>query len=113
MSTLKYLREKEYSMGNGQCPECCGVPPSWHGHPCHPTPQSIGHKRNCPLAAAIMEQGGSVLFQGKLTELPLGERYKPGTAYYKYINSKEYKEWAENLDKKLNDLLFEYLTKEI
>jgi len=32
--TLEYLLKREWSMGNGQCPNCCGVPEGWLGHPC-------------------------------------------------------------------------------
>ena len=55
--------KKEWSMGNGQCPECCGVPPSWYGHPCHRKASSIGHERKCSLAAAIP----SALYRGQWT----------------------------------------------
>ena len=52
-------------MGNGQCPECCGVPESWFPHPCHPTPETLGHELDCPLAAAIKEAGGNPLYLGQ------------------------------------------------
>lgn len=54
---LRYLKRKEWSMGNGQCPDCYGVSTEWLGHPLHMTPDSIGHKQGCPLAAAIAELG--------------------------------------------------------
>ncbi len=50
-----WLKRKEWSMGNGQCPECFGVPPSWLGHPCYLTPDTIGHKFNCALAAVLKD----------------------------------------------------------
>lgn len=55
MNASEYLRSKEWSMGNGQCPECYGVPPSWLGHPSYLDSSSIGHKPNCALAAALRE----------------------------------------------------------
>lgn len=58
MSTaLSYLQRKEWSMGNGQCPDCYGVSTEWLGHPLYMTADSIGHKQGCPMAAAIAELG--------------------------------------------------------
>lgn len=67
MGALEYLKGKEWSMGNGQCPECCGVPESWHGHPCHLTAKNIGHRKNCGLAAALLELGDTPLMAGDFT----------------------------------------------
>ena len=63
-NAVKFLRNKEWSMGNGQCPECCGVPASWHGHPCHMTTEGIGHEANCSLAAALVAVGDTPLMKG-------------------------------------------------
>jgi hypothetical protein len=63
----KYLRNREWSMGNGQCPECCGVPEGWYGHPLYMAPNSIGHKSECVLAAALRELGETPLMQGDFT----------------------------------------------
>jgi len=52
-------------MGNGQCPDCCGVPESWFGHPLHMTPKTIGHRKNCQRAASIKELGGNPLMIGQ------------------------------------------------
>jgi hypothetical protein len=57
-SALEWLRSEEWSMGNGQCPDCHGVPESWLGHPCYPRQEMIGHRAHCPRAAAIRELGG-------------------------------------------------------
>ncbi len=59
-----YLRDKEWSAGNGQCPECWGVPESWFGHPCHLDAESIGHKHGCSLASALKSRGDIALMQG-------------------------------------------------
>ena len=64
-SALDYLLSKEWSMGNGQCPECGGVPESWFPHPCHTTADTLGHKEDCCLAAGIKELGGSPLYLGE------------------------------------------------
>lgn len=109
---LKYLNSLEYSLGNGQCPECFGVPPSWHGHPCHPTPASIGHVEGCQLAAAIIAAGGKIIYKGALHELPLGPRYKKGSIIYKYHHSKEYKAWKKKCAEEMDSLLISILAGE-
>lgn len=63
----EYLKKQEWSMGNGQCPECCGVPASWHGHPLHMTTETIGHEENCSLAAALRDAGEAPLMKGYFT----------------------------------------------
>ena len=63
--SLKYLKSKEWSMGNGQCPECLGAHEGWHGHPCYMEEDSIGHGKDCSLAKAIKELGGDVLYRGE------------------------------------------------
>jgi len=54
-------------MGNGQCPECCGVPESWHGTVNHLTADTIGHKKNCLLAASLREKGITPTMKGSFT----------------------------------------------
>jgi len=63
--TIEYLRKKEWSMGNGQCPECCGVPKSWHGHPCYMKADSIGHKKDCGLALSLKDLGEKPVMRGE------------------------------------------------
>ena len=57
MSTkaLKLLRDGEWSMGNGQCPDCeaCRPDETWHV-------EFVGHERECARANAIQELGGEV-----------------------------------------------------
>lgn len=67
LSTASYLRSKEWSMGNGQCPECFGVPASWHGHPLFLTADTIGHEAGCTLAAALRDAGETPLMIGGLS----------------------------------------------
>ena len=61
----KYLLEQEWSMGNGQCPDCCGNTESWLGHPLFLTSEKLGHEKNCPLAEAMVSAGLKPLYQGK------------------------------------------------
>ena len=65
VKAVEYLRKREWSMGNGQCPDCCGVPESWHGHPCHLTAATIGHSQDCPLADALRHAGEKPLMKGE------------------------------------------------
>ena len=51
-------------MGKKQCPECCGVDNSWHGHPLHLTTKKIGHEPGCALAASLKELGEQPLMMG-------------------------------------------------
>lgn len=64
MLSVPYWRDKEWSMGNGQCPECCGVPESWFGQPLHLNPESIGHNKDCPLAEVLFALGEAPVMQG-------------------------------------------------
>lgn len=64
MSVLTYLQNKEWSMGNGQCPECYGVSEEWLGHPLYLTSEKLGHQKGCPLAAQLKASGGNPLMQG-------------------------------------------------
>ena len=58
MSAAKWLRRKEWSMGNGQCPECCGmgemIAANWKFHG---MPAEYGHKDGCEFAKALEELG--------------------------------------------------------
>ena len=64
-NALEYLKNKEWSIGNGQCPECFGVHEGWYGHPLHMEPETIGHKKDCKLAKAIKDLGGGPLYLGE------------------------------------------------
>lgn len=70
MSAVTYLRSKEWSMGNGQCPECCGAHAGWYGHPCHLEEASIGHKVDCSLAASLKSLAENVLYLGTFIATP-------------------------------------------
>jgi hypothetical protein len=63
-SAPAYLRRIEWSLGNGQCPECYGVPEDWLGHPCYPTRDTLGHKPGCQLAEALRDVGEAPLTMG-------------------------------------------------
>lgn len=73
---LEYLKKLEWSMGNGQCPDCEGVPPRWHGHPLYLTADRIGHKCGCPMAQALTYLGETPLMCGE---------YKSNNVYETYI----------------------------
>jgi hypothetical protein len=49
-SVTSYLKAKEWSLGNGQCPECYGSKPrhKWWTI-------TVGHKADCVLAKALEE----------------------------------------------------------
>ena len=53
-------------MGNGQCPECYGVPKSWHGHPDYLKARTIGHEINCKLAESLRGLGDEPLMKGDI-----------------------------------------------
>lgn len=72
---LNYLLQKEWSTGNGQCPECLGVHEGWHGHPIYLTADKIGHKKGCPLATAIASLGGDALVEGAYKDERVYEIY--------------------------------------
>jgi hypothetical protein len=60
-ATEKYLLDKEWSMGNGQCDECCGLGPDWgKGFMNEPLPEETGHTRNCKFAKMLKELGFTV-----------------------------------------------------
>jgi len=58
--TIKYLKSKEWTMGNGQCHECCGNKPR-HGWW---TP-TIGHRKGCKLAICLEELNVKVVWERK------------------------------------------------
>lgn len=71
-----YLKDREWSMGNGQCPDCCGLPPgwlSWTGHTFYR--EKIGHELDCKLASALRDVGGSPLMLGTYTDGPTKAEY--------------------------------------
>ena len=67
--TVEFLRRREWSMGNGQCPECHGAPLEWVGHPCYAGqdgPSKFGHTAECPWAQMLEDAGERVLRQDTL-----------------------------------------------
>ena len=77
-----YLKTQEWSMGNGQCPDCCGVPESWHGHPCHMTTKTIGHEAGCSLAEALRAVGERPLMKGEFKIDAQFEHYISDEGFY-------------------------------
>ena len=61
---VEYLRKLEWSMGNGQCPECHGLHEKWHDEISHRNAEQIGHVAECNLAAALVDLGEKPLMLG-------------------------------------------------
>jgi hypothetical protein len=78
----KYLKKREWSMGNDQCPDCEGVPPSWYRHPLHMTAASIGHEAGCTLAVALRSLGEKPLMKGEFTSDVEQEHYISDDGFY-------------------------------
>jgi len=57
---IKFLRSKEWTMGNGQCHECYGHKPrnGWWT-------DTVGHAPTCKLAKSIETLGGKVVWERK------------------------------------------------
>jgi hypothetical protein len=79
---VDYLKSKEWSMGNGQCPDCYGVPASWHGHPLHMKADGVGHEADCTLAAALRDLGDKPLMKGEFTSAVEFEHYISESGIY-------------------------------
>lgn len=79
---VDYLLKKEWSMGNGQCPECCGVPASWLGHHGYMNAASIGHEKNCSMAAALTDLGQTPIIKGTFKSDIEYEHYITDDGFY-------------------------------
>ncbi|MDY6862956.1 MAG: hypothetical protein SV062_08205 [Thermodesulfobacteriota bacterium] len=75
MTALKYLKKQEWSMGNGQCPECYGVSPKWLGHPLHLDSSTIGHKPGCQMAESLSSLGATPVMIGEFVSNKVYECY--------------------------------------
>jgi hypothetical protein len=73
---LKHIQKDEWSMGNGQCRECCGVHAGWYGHPLHMEKESIGHEPGCQTGESVRELGGETLFKGEFTPTSEQQKYR-------------------------------------
>lgn len=101
--SLEYLKNKEWSMGNGQCHECCGAHEGWYGHPCYMESESIGHEKTCSLAKAIKELGGNPLYLGEYKSDKQFEHYMDDNGFISTrIKTKngcgKYKKYAKDID---------------
>ena len=56
------IRKKEWSMGNGQCPECCGLEAGFNGHLGSYNPFDCGHSKDCSIANSLTLLGEDVLY---------------------------------------------------
>jgi hypothetical protein len=59
--TTEFLLKVQWNMGNGQCPECYGCEPGFHG-PSSMMYKEEGHFQDCLLAAALLEQDQEVIY---------------------------------------------------
>jgi len=110
MSVLEYLQKREWSMGNGQCPECYGVPESWHGHPCYMDAKTIGHEKGCKLAESLRDLGETPLMKGdfkteKEYEHFISDNGFFGTRLKTKTGCPRYKERCEDEQKRLDDAM--------
>ena len=62
MIALEYLKSKEWSMGNHQCPECWGKSKWWTKFD-DVLPNTIGHRLGCKMAMAIKDVSGNPLME--------------------------------------------------
>ena len=79
MKAIEYLRSREWSMGNGQCPDCGGISLAWYDREVEqcrklvelfsgkPMPLLLvrgpaGHKDNCCLASSLVSLGQEILW---------------------------------------------------
>ena len=111
---IESLRALEWSTGNGQCPECCGVPERWYGHPCFLDPQKIGHELDCSIAQAIKENGESPLMKGDFKSDKKFEHYISEDGFFgmreKTKNGCErIKAFEERLNKKIYALIADFV----
>ena len=75
-AAIKFLREQEWTVGgNRQCPKCYGVSDKIYGEANHECANSIGHSKDCQLAAALIDLGEQPLMQGNFHPLD-GSLYK-------------------------------------
>ncbi len=81
---LKFLLKNEWTMGNGQCDECCGGHKGWHDHPCYRGYEGTGHSYNCGIGLAIRELGGETHFIGELDNEG-NRRYTLGVDKFNFI----------------------------
>jgi hypothetical protein len=110
----KLLKDKEWSMGNGQCPECYGVPEDWIGHPLYLNSKNIGHKADCILAKSMQDVGLKPLYIGKSKIKKEYETYIDDMGIYSTRpKTKEgcpkLKEMNRELQKKFDDIIFDAL----
>lgn len=57
-NTIKYLKLKEWLLGNGQCPECYACKPGnkwWTEY--------VGHENNCIIAKMLEEANQKVVYK--------------------------------------------------
>lgn len=106
-STISFLRKNEWTMGNGQCPDCYGLSPygRWEKHPCNT--EGVGHKRSCDRAIALEGLGEEVIYIPKATRynrdnlIPVAFPYifvSPRAISYE-LDKRAINYWIDNIDR--------------
>tara|TARA_R110002126_G_scaffold182843_3_gene331464 strand:- start:2353 stop:2646 length:294 start_codon:yes stop_codon:yes gene_type:complete len=72
-AAIKYLRDKEWSMGHGQCDDCCGLSPNKYWHLTCGDKQ--GHKLHCEFAKVLIDMGEKVFFIGDELDPEVQKKY--------------------------------------
>ena len=67
-----FLRNLEWSMGNGQCPECCGCKPGFDSAD-DPFIRRQGHLRKCTLAKGLVSLGEQVVWDHQPKQSKIGK----------------------------------------
>lgn len=63
-AAIKFLRDREWTAGNGQCHECLGVSDKWYGDIRYTNASSIGHHADCKIALALHNLGEIPIMRG-------------------------------------------------
>ena len=73
-AALEFLTKTEWTMGNGQCGDCCGLGESFvFGWGCGGR-DSWGHELMCPRAKAIESIGGNPFYKSTFAVYPMKDK---------------------------------------
>lgn len=62
---IKALREREWTMGNGQCEICHGLDTHWYETGQEWEASAIGHEKGCAVSLALQVLGESPIIKGE------------------------------------------------
>lgn len=57
------IRAREWTMGNGQCHECCGTKDGFNGHSLSYNKFDMGHEKGCSIGEILEAFGEEVLWK--------------------------------------------------